>query len=234
MKEKRLIHPPFFEIGPKNYLYGKDIVDLARIAEEASKKYQIPIIYTTPYINIVDVVLHTQDLFVFAPHMDSLPVGRGLADILPESVKSSGAHGVMLNHVEKPLGLSELNHTLERARALNLMTIVCANCVKETQSVATLGPDMIVSEPASQIATGHAAGTDFVREAVKAVRKVDPEIGVLIGGGVNSGEDVYDIIYAGADATGSSSGIVLARDPKAMIHEMISALREAWNDRAAS
>jgi len=53
---------------------------------------------------------------------------------------------------------------------------------------------------------------------------------VLQGAGINSGKDVYKVIKAGAVATGSSSGISKAVDPEAMIEEMISALRNAWDD----
>ena len=33
------IRAPFFEIGPKSYLYGQDVVDLAIAADNASEKY---------------------------------------------------------------------------------------------------------------------------------------------------------------------------------------------------
>ena len=102
------IKPPFFEIGPKSYLYGEEVLELAKLADAASKKYDVDIIFTTPYADIKTVADATDRLFVFAPHMDPLPVGRGLADILPESVKAAGAVGVMLNHCEKPLTYSTL------------------------------------------------------------------------------------------------------------------------------
>ena len=35
------IKAPFFEIGPKNYLWGDDVVELAKVADEASKKYDV-------------------------------------------------------------------------------------------------------------------------------------------------------------------------------------------------
>ena len=42
------IRAPFFEIGPKSYLYGQDVVDLAIAADKASEKYGVDIIFTTP------------------------------------------------------------------------------------------------------------------------------------------------------------------------------------------
>jgi len=41
------------------------------------------------------------------------------------------------------------------------------------------------------------------------------------------------VIRAGAEATGSSSGVVQAKDRAAMVDEMILAVRSAWDDRAA-
>lgn len=110
MKRKNVPVPPFFEIGPKSYLYGDDILELALAADRASEKYGVDIIFTTPYTEIRRVAEAVKRLFVYAPHMDLLEPGRGLADILPEAVKAAGAAGVMLNHCEKPLSLGTLEN----------------------------------------------------------------------------------------------------------------------------
>ena len=231
VKRKLKILPPFFEIGPKNYLFGQDIYDLAKAADEAAKRHNVNVIFTAPYVNIAEIVKDTKNLYVFAPHMDATPVGRGLANVLPESIKGAGARGVMLNHIEKPLAISELSCTINRAASLDLMTIVCAASIIETKSVAMMKPDMIVSEPAELIGTGQAADVSFVKVVMDTVLSVQPDTGVLVAGGVSTGEDAYNIIYAGADATGSSSGIVKAPDPEKKIHEMLEAVRQAWDDR---
>ncbi|MEG1524788.1 MAG: triose-phosphate isomerase [Clostridia bacterium] len=225
------IKSPFFEIGPKNYLYGDQILDLARIADEAAVKYGVTVIFTTPYVQISQVANTTKNLLVFAPHMDDIEVGRGLASVLAESVKSAGAAGVMLNHVEKPLPVSVLCNTIRRARSLDLLTIACADSIVETKAVAQMFPDLMITEPAELIGTGVACNTSYVQTSMKTVLSVQPNIGVLVGGGVYSGDDVYRIIYAGADATGSSSGIAKAKDPESMVREMLSAVRDAWDAR---
>ena len=81
----KTIHPPFFEIGPKSYLYGDQILQLALAADAASQKYGVDVIFTTPYTEIRRVAEATRNLFVFAPHMDSLRIGRGLADVRSNS-----------------------------------------------------------------------------------------------------------------------------------------------------
>lgn len=93
MLQKKLLHPPFFEIVPKPYLYGNDVLALAAAADEAAKKYRVDVIFTTPVVDIRRVALATRNIHVFAPHMDSLRPGRGLADTLPESLKAGeGGH----------------------------------------------------------------------------------------------------------------------------------------------
>ena len=58
----------------------------------------------------------------------------------------------------------------------------------------------------------------------------NPNILVLTAAGIAGGEDVYNTIIAGADATGSSSGVAKAADRPAMVDEMIAACRKAWDD----
>ena len=231
MKRVLRLEPPFFEIGPKNYLFGDQILDLARIADEAAARYNVRVIYTTPYADISRVATSVNNIYVFAPHMDDIPVGRGLACVLPESVRAAGAVGVMLNHAERPLTISVLNKTLCRARELSLMSIVCADSMPETRAVAQLSPDLMITEPTELIGTGKACDMSYVKQSFDAVMDINPNIGVLVGGGISNGQDVYNTIMAGADATGSSSGIVKASDPEKMVYEMLQALRNAWDER---
>lgn len=225
------IKAPFFEIGPKSYLYGQDVIDLAIAADEASEKYGVDVIFTTPVVEIARVKAATKHIHVFAPHMDPLYPGRGLADTLPESLVAAGADGVMLNHAEKPLTLATLRETLRRAKEVGLATIVCADSILEASMIARMKPDIIVAEPTELIGTGLTSGPAYVAAASDAVKSVDPDILVLTAAGISNGTDVYNTVAAGADATGSSSGIAKAKDRAAMVDEMLSAVRRAWNER---
>ena len=158
------IRAPFFEIGPKSYLYGQDVVDLAIAADKASEKYGVDIIFTTPIVSISAVKAATKHIHVFAPHMDPLEPGRGLADILPESLAAAGAEGVMLNHVEKPLTLGVLKKTIERAKEVSLTTIVCADSIVEASMIAKLDPDIRGScQPRRQGGQPRHSGADRCR-----------------------------------------------------------------------
>ncbi|MBR4222636.1 MAG: triose-phosphate isomerase [Victivallales bacterium] len=227
------IKAPFFEIGPKSYLYGQDVIDVAKAADAASAKYGVDIIFTTPIVEIARVKAATSRIHVFAPHMDPLKPGRGLADILPESLVAAGAEGVMLNHCEKPLTLGILKETIKRADEVGLTTIVCADSMAEASMIAMLNPNIIVAEPSELIGTGVSVGPEYVKAATDAVKKINPAILVLTAAGIANGNDVYNTIFAGADATGSSSGVAKAADRAAMVDEMISAVRRAWDARHA-
>ncbi len=228
---KATIKAPFFEIGPKSYLYGDDILALAQAADAASEKYGVDIIFTCPVVDIRRVHENTKHIHVFAPHMDPIPVGRGLADILPESLVAAGAEGVMLNHVEKPLAFEVLAETINRANEVGLTTIVCADSMADATKIAGLHPDIIVAEPSELIGTGVSVGPEYVAAATECVKSVDESILVLTAAGIACGEDVYNTIIAGADATGSSSGVAKAADRAAMVDEMIAAVRKAWDER---
>lgn len=223
------IKAPFFEIGPKSYLYGDDVLAFAKAADKASEKYGVDIIFTCPVVEIRRVKENTRFIHVFAPHMDPLRPGRGLADTLPESLIAAGCEGVMLNHCEKPLSREVLEETMRRADEVGLTTIVCADSCKDAGEIASLHADIIVAEPSELIGTGVSVGPEYVEVATRAVKDVDPNTLVLTAAGISNGTDVYNTILAGADATGSSSGVVKGGLP--MVDEMISAVRKAWDER---
>jgi triosephosphate isomerase len=224
------LKPPFFEIGPKNYLYGDDVLKLALKADEAAKKYDVDIIFTAPYTEIRRVAEATDRIFVFLPHTDPLEPGRGLADVLPEALKAAGAAGVMLNHCEKPMSPSTLRHTINRADGVGLATIVCADSIAEAKAVAELRPNIVVPEPTELIGTGKTSDMDYVMKSIEAVKSVDP-IYSCCRGRHQLRQARIRRYFAGSDASGSSSGVVCAPDMLAMVDEMIHAAREAWDAR---
>lgn len=227
---KCTIKPPFFEIGPKAYLYGDDMLALAKVIDSAAKKYDVDVIVTPQYTDLRLLCENTERIHVFAQHMDYLPVGRGLGSVLPEAVKATGATGVMLNHAECPISLETIEKTIKRADEIGLATIVCASTVEETEQIARLAPNFIVAEPTELIGTGKTSDMDYVKATIESVRRINPDIMVLQGAGISNGNDVYNVIKAGAMATGSTSGIIKAQDPYAMVEEMLSSLRRAWDE----
>lgn len=227
------IKVPFFEIGPKAYLYGQQALNLALEADRVSKKYGVDIIFTAQYTDIAPIVAATKYIKVFAQHMDPLPPGRGIGAVLPEALKESGAQGVLLNHAERPLTLEVLNQTIKRARDVGLTTLVCAGNVEECMAVACLGPDIILAESPLLIGKG-ARGPQDIAEIARinaAIHLISPGMRVLHGAGISNEKDVYQIIKAGAQATGSTSGILKAEQPLIMLEKMIESVSRAWKEK---
>lgn len=222
---------PFFEIGPKAYLYGKELLEYAKAVDRISKKYDVQIILTPQCVDIPKIAQETDNLLVFAQHMDSLEPGRGIGSILPEAIKEAGAVGVMLNHAEKRLTLTEIYKTIKRADEIGLATLVCADSPAEASAIAQLGPNIILAKPAELIGTSTSVGrgNDFIPQSIKMIKGINPKIHVLNSAGIQGGDDIAEIVRLGAEATGSTSGILKAADPVQKTEEMIKALRQTWD-----
>jgi triosephosphate isomerase len=231
MRPRLEITPPFFEIGPKAYSYGAELLELARRADALSRSYDVQIIITPQYVDIPVIAQAVDRLLVFAQHMDQLRPGRGVGSVLPEAIKAAGAEGVLLNHVERRLTHSELVETMERAREVGLATMVCADDVRDAVAIADLSPDVIIVEAPELIAGGRRGegSRAAIATANEAIWRVDPSVRVLHGAGINGPQDVYDVTAAGAQGSGSSSAVFTAPDPAAMLESMVSALRDSWD-----
>jgi len=226
---KTSIRVPFFEIGIKNYIYGDKVLELALAADKAAEQYDIDVLFIAPYTEIRRVAENTRRLIVFAPYMDLIRPGRGMADVLPEAIKAAGARGVVMNHCERPMTLSAVKKTIDRANELDLLSFACADTIAEAQAIAQLHPDIINPEPTELIGSGKPSSMEYVKDSIKAIKSIYPDIIVEQAAGISSGRDVYNFIYAGAEATGAGSGIFNAPDPPAMAEEMIYNVRKAWD-----
>ena len=224
------IRAPFFEIGPKAFLYGEKMLQLAKVIDKTAEKYDVDVIVTPQYTDLRLLAENTERIFVFAQHMDPLYPGRGLGSVLPEAVKATGAAGVMLNHAEKPLSLDVVEKTIRRAEEVGLATIVCASTVEDVKNIAQMAPDMIVAEPTELIGSGVTSDSNYVLETIKTVKAINKDIMVLQGAGISNGKDVYDTIKLGAEATGTTSGIMKSDRPYEMVEEMLYNLRKAWDE----
>ena len=224
---KPQIRTPFFEVGVKNYVYGDDVLKMAKVLDACAEKYDIDVLYIVPYTEIKTVAENTKNLIVLAPYMDTLRPGRGMADILPEAIKAAGAQGVCMNHCEKPMSLPQIKKTIDRANELDLITFACADSVAEARAIAQLHPDIINPEPTEFIGSGNASDMGYVREVIDAIKAIDSDILVEQAAGITNGQQVYDFIIAGSAAAGSASGIFNSKDPYATAEEMISAVRRA-------
>ena len=224
------ISEPFFEYGPKCYMYGETLLKIAKGLDKLSKKYGVDVILDVPDTEIRYIAENTKRIHVYTQHMDSIPVGKGMGRTLGEAVKDAGAVGVMLNHAEHKLTIEEIAEAIKRADELGLATMVCADSIDEVKAIAKLGPNILVAEPTELIGTGKPADKEYVDEVIRVIREINPDIKPFPSAGISKGEDCYNIIKAGASASGCSSAIAKAENPLALAEEMIAAVRRAYDE----
>ncbi len=229
--EKVKLRVPFFVVNPKAYMYGDEVLKLAEYTDKLAKKYDFDILFTAQHVDLYRISENSTNLIVTAQHMDGMKQGSGMGHILPEGIVAAGAKAVFLNHAEHPLTMSELAKAMKRANELGILTIVCADTPEEATAIATLHPDVMVCEPTSLIGTGKVSDAEYMRATNEAVKSVSPNTLVLQAAGISTGKNVYDAIMCGADGTGGTSGIVAAKDPFAVLDEMMEALDKARTER---
>lgn len=200
---------------------------MAKAADQAAKDTGLPIIFTCPYADVRMIRENTENIIVCVQSMDPLTPGRGMGHVLPESLKEAGADAVFLNHAENPKTLSDLYACIRRAAELDMTSIVCADSITEAKAVACMNPDVVLAEPTDLIGTGQVADDAYTMEAIDQVRKVNPDVLVVVASGVSTAEDCYNMIRLGADGTGGTSGILNAPSPAVRIREMAEAIVRA-------
>ncbi|BEU86997.1 triose-phosphate isomerase [Selenomonas sp. TAMA-11512] len=224
---KKEAFSPFMAVNPKSYFWGKTILELALQCDKIAEETGVTIYFTCPFTDIRMVKEATKIIQVTAQGMEALRPGRGIGHILPESLKEAGADAVFLNHAENPMTISELYRTMRRAKELDIFTIVCADSVAEAKAIAMLEPDIVLAEPTDLIGTGETADDSYIKDTVREIRAVDPDVGIMIASGITTAEDCYRVVALGADGTGSTSGVVKADNPAQRVREMCEAVKKA-------
>ena len=229
------VSEPFFEYGPKCYMYGETLLNMAKGLEKLAIKYNVDVVLDIPDTEIYNIAhnVDTKRVHVYSQHMDSIEVGRGMGRTLPEALKAAGAVGVMLNHAEHKLTIDEIEKAIKRADRVGLATMVCADSIEEVKAVARLAPNILVAEPTELIGTGKPADKAYVDEVIRVIKEINPDIKPFPSAGISKGEDCYNIIKAGSSASGCSSAIAKAKEPLVLAEEMIAAVRKAYDERTA-
>lgn len=158
--------------------------------------------------------------------MSPVEPGSNTGSTLAERLAANGAEGTLINHSERRLRLADIDAAITAAERTGLETIVCANNPEQIAAVAELGPDAVAVEPPELIGTGtpvSQADPDIVRDAVEAAESVDPDIDVLCGAGITTGEDVAAAEELGATGVLLASGVAKADDPAAVLRDLVSA-----------
>lgn len=222
------IKTPIILVNFKTYAEatGEKAIKLAEMAEKASVETGV-CIGVAPQFSDIAIIAKKVSIPVFAQHIDPIKYGSFTGHVLPESIKCAGAIGTLINHSERRLKLADIDATITRAREVGLISVVCTNNTSVSASAAALKPNMIAVEPPELIGTGipvSKAKPEVVTSTVEAVRKIDPDVVVLCGAGITSGEDVAAAIKLGTKGVLVASGIVKAKDPYKVMLEFAEAI----------
>jgi triosephosphate isomerase len=225
------VRTPLILVNFKTYseATGRKAVKLAKIAEKTSLETEVCIGLAPQFVDITSIA-STVSIPVFAQHIDPIAPGSFTGHILPESVRKTGAVGTLINHSERRLKLADIDATITRARESDLISVVCANNSAVSAAAAALKPNMIAVEPPELIGTGipvSKAKPEVVSSTVDLVKRINPEVVILCGAGITSGEDVAAALRLSTEGVLVASGVVKAKDPYKVLLEFAESITKA-------
>ncbi|MHC1610499.1 MAG: triose-phosphate isomerase [Candidatus Methanospirareceae archaeon] len=229
MKSEARIELPVIVVNEKAYVEsaGDNGLKLAKICEEIAAERGVSIAICPQQVDLAKIA-SSVEIPCFAQHVDAVEPGSHTGFVTLESVKEAGAIGSLINHSEHRLRVADIDFIIKRAMSLNLLIIACTNNIAVSAAVAELKPYAVAVEPPELIGTGRSVSKvdpGIVEDTVKEVKRVNENCVVLCGAGVTDGEDVRAALELGADGVLLASGVVKARDPKAVLMDLASGLQ---------
>ncbi len=223
------IRKPLIAVNFKTYVEasGPNALSLARDCADIASESGASIVIAPPMMDLA-LVASVISLPVFAQHLDSVPSGSTTGHVTVENAKASGAKGTLINHSERRLKIAEIHELIDRSRQAGLATIVCTNNLAVSKACAAMEPDFVAIEPPELIGgdiSVTSANPKIVSDTVAAIRGISSGVGVLCGAGVKNGRDVSKAIELGTDGVLLASGVVKAKDRKAVLRDLVAGLR---------
>jgi triosephosphate isomerase len=206
---------------------GRAALELAKLCEQVASQTGASIIVAPPVLDLALVAASVR-IPVFAQHLDSVPSGSTTGHITVENAKASGAQGTLVNHSERRIKVAEIHDIIDRSRGASLATIVCTNNLAVSKACAAMEPDFVAIEPPELIGgdiSVTTANPRIVSDTVKSIRTISGRVGVLCGAGIKNGKDVTKAIELGTDGVLLASGVVKAKDRRAVLVDLASGLR---------
>ena len=200
---------------------GKNGLEIAKICEEVANTTGASIGIAPPLPDTA-LVAREVDIPVFAQHVDPLTPGGRTGHITPESVKASGAIGSLINHSEHRMLMADMEASITRCNDIGLESIVCTNnlAVSKAAAFVAVEPPELIGGDISVTS----ADPEIVSSTAKALKELTPNVKVLTGAGVKTSKDVRAAIELGTDGVLLASGVIKAKDPKAVLLDLVSGL----------
>lgn len=163
---------------------------------------------------------------ILAQHTDTRGAGASTGWLVAESLVASGVRGSLVNHSEHPLSPMEMALTVERLADTGLVPIVCAREDQEASIIAqTARPPYLAVEPPALIGgkvSVSRAEPELIRHSVLEVHRSSPATHLLVGAGVQDGEDVRQALALGAEGILVASAVAKSSDPEKALRGLLS------------
>ena len=190
--------PPTIVVNFKVYAEaeGPRALTLAKTCQKVSKESGVQIAVCPPMIGLA-LIARSMDIPVYSQ---------------------------LVNHSEHRQPLESVGTCIEMCKYLSLDVCACAESAEEAGKIAGFAPQMIAVEPPELIGgdvSVTTANPRIVSDTVDAVHSVNPDVAVLCGAGVKTGEDVRAALDLGARGVLLASGVVKSRDPEAALRDLI-------------
>ncbi len=219
---------PVIMLNVKSYVesMGQNGLGLAKSCRDVAEETGANIVYCPQQVDLAWIA-RDMEIPCFAQHSDAFKPGSSTGWTVLEAVKESGAVGTLVNHSEHRMQIADIDAVVQKAKELELGTVVCTNNTAVSMAAAEMGPTSIAIEPPELIGSGvpvSKADPDIVSDSVAAVENINKDVIVLCGAGISTGEDVKAAIELGAKGVLLASGVVKARDPKAVLLDLVSGI----------
>ena len=223
---KQITRTPIVILNFKTYLEstGKRALELAKISGEVAEETGINVVVSPQHADVWQIT-NEVEIPVFAQHVDPVDAGGHTGSILLESMIEAGASGTLINHSEQRMKLADIDAVVKKVSANDMVSVVCTNNVETSAAAATLKPNFVAIEPPELIGSGipvSKAEPEVVEGTVDVIHQINPDVKVLCGAGISTGEDMRAALDLGAEGVLLASGIILADDPKAALLDLVS------------
>ncbi len=229
---------PILAVNFKAYetAFGEKGLAIALSADRVAKEYEglATVIVAVPATEVARAADALDSALVYGQHADAVSPGAHTGAVPLEALQAAGAKGTLINHSERRVTLTHIDFVVKRARELNMHVLACADTPTAAAAVAALSPTMLAIEPPELIGTGipvSRAKPEVVTGTLRLVRMVNPELPVLTGAGITSGEDAAAAIRLGTRGVLVASAVMKASDPEAKMREMVEAMVKEMEKR---
>lgn len=223
---KEITRTPIVILNFKTYLEstGEKALNLAKISQEVAEETGVNIAVAPQHPDLLRISSQ-MSIPVLAQHVDAVDAGGHTGSVLLESVKDAGASGTLINHSEMRMKLADIQQVVKKATEQEMISVLCTNNIETSAAAATLQPTFVAIEPPELIGSGipvSQAEPEIVEGTVDIMHQINPDVKVLCGAGISTGEDMKAALDLGSEGVLLASGIVLAEDPKKALLDLVS------------